>query len=112
MDNVGTVMSMHPEVLAFAQGVGDALPTDQVMETATCIAEAVLEKTVEPEISVDDDGALSFDLRLSNGFRMFAELPIDGSLDVGVYDDRDPNQRASEVEYITNATADDLIALL
>ena len=104
--------ALHPEVLAFARGAGDMMPTAEVIETATRITEAALENTVEPEVSVDGDGALSFDLRLSNGFRMLAELPIDGSLDVGVYDDRDPNQRAREVEYLNDATADDLIALL
>ena len=76
------------------------------------ITEAALESTVEPEISVDEDGALSLDLRLPNGLRMLAELPVDGSLDVGIYDDRDTNQRAREVEHLSNATADDLIALL
>ena len=73
---------------------------------------AAIERTVDSEISVDDDGALSIDLRLSNGLRLLAELPIDGMLDIGVYDDRDVNRRAKEVKYLPNATAEDLFALL
>ena len=103
---------LHPAVIEFARGVDGVSPVADVIETAQHITEAALAGTVEPEISVDEDGALSLDLRLSNGLRMLAELPIDGSLDVGIYDDRDSGQRAWEVEYLSNATADDLIALL
>lgn len=34
------------------------------------------------------DGALSFDLRLTSGLLMFAELTIDGDLDITILDDR------------------------
>ncbi len=104
--------SAHPAVVEFARGVDGVSPVADVMETAIRITKAALAGTVEPEISVDEDGALSLDLRLSSGLRMLAELPIDGSLDVGIYDDRDSGQRAREVEYLSDATADDLIALL
>ena len=103
---------LHPAVIEFARGTDNATPSAEVIETAQRITEAALADTVEPEISVDEDGALSLDLRLSSGLRMLAELPIDGSLDVGIYDDRDSSQRAREVEYLSDATADDLIALL
>ena len=103
---------LHPAVPEFALGIDDAVPSAVVINVAARIVEAALEQTVEPEISVDEDGALSLDLRLSNGLRMLADLPIDGTLDVGIYDDRDVNQRAREVEYLTRATAEDLIALL
>ena len=46
-------------------------------------------KTVEPEITVDVDGALSLDLRLSNGWLVLAELGVDGALDASIYDDED-----------------------
>ena len=74
---------LHPAVIEFARGTDNATPSAEVIETAQHITEAALADTVEPEISVDEDGALSLDLRLSSGLRMLAELPIDGSLDVG-----------------------------
>ena len=76
------------------------------------IAKAAMQQTIEPEISVGEDGALSFDLRLSNRLRMLAELPIVGPLNVGIYDDRDVSQRAQVVEYLPNASTEELIALL
>ena len=103
---------MHPAVRHFAQGIDDAIPSDEVVGMAIRITEAAIRQTEEPEISVDEDGALSLDLRLANGLRMLAELPVEGALDVGIYDDRDASQRAREVEYLSDATADDLIALL
>ena len=104
--------SLHPAVSEFAQGIDGVQPSDAVVAMATRIVQAALDRTTEPEFSVDDDGALSVDLRLSNGLRLLAELPIDGTLDVGVYDDRDANRRAHEVEYLPSATAEELIALL
>ena len=103
---------LHPAVSEFAQGIDGVKPRDAVVAMATRIVQVAVEKTIEPEFSIDDDGALSIDLRLSNGLRVLAELPIDGSLDVGIYDDRDPNQRAREVEYLSDATGEDLIARL
>lgn len=101
-------IAWHPVVREFAIGVD----RHEVIVTAERIVQAAIEMTAAPEFSMDDDGALSIDLRLSNGFRLLAELPIDGTLDLGVYDDRDASQRAREVEYLPDATADDLIALL
>ena len=103
---------IHPVVRHFAEGIDNVIPSDEVIGMALRITEAAIRQTVEPEISVDEDGALSFDLRLANGLRMLAELPVEGALDVGIYDDQDVSQRAREVEYLSDATADDLIALL
>ena len=103
---------IHPAVGRFAQGIEGEIPSDEVVGVAVRITEAAMRQTLEPEISVDGDGALSLDLRLANGLRMLAELPIEGSLDVGIYDDRDTNRRAREVEYLPDATDEDLIALL
>ena len=44
---------------------------------------------MEPEITVDVDGALSFDLRLTSGLLILAELDLFGELDASVYDDRE-----------------------
>ncbi len=105
-------ISHHPIVQKFAIGTsGERLPSE-VVAIAERIIDAALEFTSSPEFSVDEDGALSIDLRLSNGLRMLAELPIDGTLDIGTYDDRDPNRRAREIEYLPSATAEDLIRLL
>ena len=103
---------LHPSVRQFAAGVDGAHPSDDKINTAVRIIAAALERTVDPEFSVDDDGALSIDLRLSNGLRLLAELPVDGTLDVGTYDDRNADRRAREIAYFPNATAADLIALL
>ena len=102
----------HPVIRKFAIGTDDERPTSEVVATAARIVDAALKFTSYPEFSVDDDGALSIDLRLSNGLRMLAELTIDGTLDVGIYDDRNPDRRASEVKYLPRATAEDLIRLL
>ena len=102
----------HAVIKDFALGADGSKPTAGVLAMTTNIVAAALEFATDPEFSVDEDGAFSLDLRLSNGMRMLAELPIDGTLDVGIYDDRDSTQPAREVEYLFNATADDLIALL
>lgn len=107
-----TAIELHPIIQEFAVGVNGIQPSDAVVVMAARIVQAAIARTTEPEFSVDDDGAFSIDLRLSGGLRLLAELPIDGTLDVGVYDDRDANQRAREVEYLPSATAEELIALL
>ena len=109
---VGENDSLHPVVSEFARGADGAQPGDEVIATAARIVQAAIELTADPEFSVDDDGALSIDLRLTSGMRMLAELPIDGTLDVGVYDDRELDRRAQEVKYLPSATPEDLIALL
>ncbi|MYE41972.1 MAG: hypothetical protein F4X27_17365 [Chloroflexi bacterium] len=70
----------------FAAGIDGNHPDPWVVEMATRIAKAALTKTREPEISVDMDGGLSFDLELPSGRLLLAELGIDGSIDAGVYD--------------------------
>ena len=104
--------ALHPAIQNFALGVDGDLPNRDVVSMAERIVQAAIERTIKPEFSTDADGALSIDLRLANGLRMLAELPIDGALDVGVYDDRDANQRAREVTYLSGATAEELINLL
>ena len=105
-------VALHPAVQEFAAGVDGVQPSAAVVEMAARIAQAAIQQTADPEISVDDDGALSIDLCLSNGMRLLAELPIDGSLDVGVYNDREAGQHAGEVKYLPSATAEELINLL
>ena len=97
--------TLHPAVQTFAEGVGGVQPATDVVEIAHRIAMAAIDKTIEPEISVDVDGALSFDLRLANGLLMFAELGVHGALDAGIIDD----ERGIIVERLWNTTAEELI---
>ena len=77
----------HPVIAEFAAGVaGYPLPEVWVVEMAAELVRAAEAHTVEPEISVDLDGELSFDLRLRNGFLVIAELSIGGALNARVYD--------------------------
>ena len=108
----GCCQPLHLVVNKFAQVVDGVRPSAAVVDMAARIIAAALERTAEPEFYVDDGGALSIDLRLSNRLRLLAELSIDGTLDVGAYDDRNADRRAREVTYLPNATVSDLIALL
>ena len=74
-------------VREFAAGVDGVRPGRSVVDKADRLVQAALQGTMEPEFAVDVDGALSFDLRLSNGLLLLAELSIAGNLDASVYDD-------------------------
>ena len=79
----------HPAIHSFSKGFEGKRPAAAVIKAASNIAAAAIEKTIEPEITVDVDGALSFDLRLASGYLVFAELDIDGTLDASIYNDRE-----------------------
>ena len=79
---------------------------DRVVDTAAYIAKAALNKTVEPEITVDIDGALSFDLRLTDGRLVLVELEPSGALDASVY-----NRQGGLVTRLRQVTQADLVAL-
>ena len=96
----------HSAVSEFANGHEGARPLADAVSMADRIATAAVEKTVEPEITVDVDGALSFDLRLANGWLVLAELDIDGTLDASVYDDR----QGILVKRLPHTTDSELIA--
>jgi hypothetical protein len=95
----------HLAVRAFTEGLGDVPHKANTVRMANRIAKAALEKTIDPEISVDVDGALSFDLRLANGLLMFVELGVNGTLDAGIIDD----EQGTIVERLRNTTAEELI---
>ena len=82
------LQTVHPSILLFSRGFEGVVPESGIVDTAHRITAAALRKTVEPEITVDVDGALSFDLRLSNGLLILAELDLYGNLDASVYDDK------------------------
>ena len=91
----------------FAAGLDGKRPEPRVVEMAARIANAALAKTREAEISVDVDGALSFDLELPGGGLLLAELGIDGSIDAGVY-----GPRMEPVKLMPDATEADVISWL
>ena len=78
-----------PAIQSFRKGLNGVYPDPRVTDMAIRITAAALAKTVEPEITVDVDGALSFDLRLASGLLILAELDLFGELDASVYDDRE-----------------------
>ena len=92
-------------IIAFAKGLDGQQPQPGAIEIARCIASAALSMTIEPEVSVDVDGALSFDLRTKDGRLVLAELGPDGGLDASVYDRQD-----KFLKRMPAATADELIA--
>ena len=101
-----TEAAVKAAVAEFAAGLDGKRTEPWVVEMAARIANAALAKTREPDISVDDaDGALSFDLELSNGYLMMAELYIDGNIDASVYD-----TQKKLAQRMPSATEPDIIA--
>ena len=92
-------------IVVFATGLDGRQPEPGVVETANKIAAAALSMIVGPEVSVDVDGALSFDLRTNDGRLILAELGPDGGLDASVYDSQD-----KLLKRMPAATAAELIA--
>ena len=70
----------------FATAQGTMMSTRDVISKAGRLVRMVMDANlVQPEISVDIDGALSFDLRLRNGDTFMAEMTQTGYLDFGIY---------------------------
>ena len=80
--------AQHSAVRAFSIGHEGKRPVASAVSMAVRVAKAAVDKTVKPEVTVDVDGALSFDLRLANGWLVLAEMDPDGALDASIYDDR------------------------
>ena len=102
----------HPAVSEFALGVeGAQQPSPAVTAVAARIVQAAMARTVDPEFSVDVDGALSFDLRLDNGLLILAELAIDGTLDATLFDDSaKPDVRI--VRHLPQAAPEEMLSWL
>ena len=103
--DVAAIEMAQEAVDAFAEGLDGWQPELSVVELAVSITEAALSHTAQPEVSVDVDGALSFDLRTGSGHLILAELSPDGDLDASVYDRQD-----KFLKRMPAATADELIA--
>lgn len=78
---------VHPALLDFAKGKEGDCPDAETRALAGRLVKITTDRTENPDIHVDFEGALSFDLRLPNGQWLLAELFINGNLDVSVYDD-------------------------
>ena len=76
---------VEAELAEFSAGVDGMRPTEQAVCIARVLSDAAVRHIKHPEITVDIDGELSFDLRLDDGRLVFAELGLDGKLDMGVY---------------------------
>lgn len=74
-----------------------------MVDLARVLVRAAEQRTYQPEITIDVDGALSFDLRLTSGLLMFAELTIAGDLDITILDDR--GQDTFVVRHLSPATS-------
>ena len=98
--------AQHSAIRVFSIGHEGTRPSACVVSMADRIAKAAVDKTVEPEITVDVDGALSFDLRLASGWLLLAELDLDGDLDASIYDDR----QGILIKRLPQATDSELIA--
>ena len=83
---------------AFEDGLNGRQPDTAIVEQAAQIANAALTHTTQPEITLDLDGALSFDLRTPSGNLIFAELTPKGALDASIFDrQNNPLQRIPSV---------------
>jgi len=102
-----TRAAMKASLEEFSVGLYGKRPEPWVVEMAAQIADATLSKTREPEISVDVDGVLSFDLELPGGRLLLAELEIGGSINAGVYD-----PPLEPVKLMPDATEADVISWL
>ena len=108
--NALPVSDLFPVVREFAEGVGGICPERSVVAMAVRLVQAAIAHTDKPEITVDDDDGMEFDLRLGNGWLLMANLFPDGKIDVSVYDDSQgiPVKR---VERMPQASEAELVSL-
>lgn len=109
-DQANPPAALPPIVQEFAAGLDGIIPSPETVAMAGRLARAAIANTVEPELAVDVDGALSFDLRLNNGLLLLAELDLDGYFDASVYDDQ--NGPAVRVQRLPKATETQFLVLL
>ena len=104
------VVQFDPRVREFSSGMDGRTPGRDVVDLASVLVREAEQRTHQPEITTDVDGALSFDLRLSSGLLMFAELTIDGAIDVTILDDR--GQDARVIRHLSRATESQFVEQL
>ena len=104
------IVQFDSRVRAFSSGVDGRTPGFDVVDLASALVRAAEQRTDQPEITIDVDGALSFDLRLTSGLLMFAELTIDGDLDITILKDR--GQDTFVVRHLSPATESQFVEQL
>ena len=77
---------IQAELDAFAAGIGAIHPSDEVVMMAIRIARVVVANVEHPDITMDIDGELSFDLRRRDGRLVLAEMEVDGTIHASLYD--------------------------
>ena len=82
---VGIPEEIQAEISNFSDGIAGVRPDSTVVHKAIRIARIATERAPHPDITTDEDGELSFYMRLHNGYLIMAEMSISGSIDVGVY---------------------------
>ena len=105
--DAATTRMAQEAVDAFTNGLNGRQPDTAVVEIAAKIANAALTHTTQPEITLDLDGALSFDLRTPSGNLIFAELTPKGALDASIFD-----RQNNPLQRLPTATPADLTARL
>ena len=96
------IVQFDPRVREFSSGMDGRTPGFDVVDLAGALVREAEQRTHQPEITIDVDGALSFDLRLTSGLLMFAELAIDGKLDITILNDTGPESFV--VTHLSGAT--------
>ena len=92
-------------------GIDEDRPSDNAAKLAVHLAQQAIWRSTKTEIDFDDeDGSLLFDLRLPNGLLLMAELYSDGTLYVGVHDDRGEGE-SKLVEWLENPAQSKIIEL-
>ena len=79
------VDQLHQVAQEFSRGANGVTPLPNVVEMVDRIIKTVIEKTSEPDYSVDDDGAVSFEAPLSDGRFIMCEVSMAGNINAGLY---------------------------
>ena len=77
---------VQAELDAFAEGIEDLRPSSEIVIMALRIARTVVANVEHPDITMDIDGELSFDLRRRDGRLVLAEMEVDGTIHASLYD--------------------------
>ena len=102
-----TIDRLHPVARQFADGIGEEQPDLLMVEVVDRIIRSVIEKTVGPEYSVDEDGALSFEALLSGGLFIMCEVSMVGNINAGLYQGPDGDL----VDFLVRPTLEQLLEL-
>ena len=99
--------TIHPIAHEFSSGIGGIIPEERVALMVDRIIRAVIDRTRNPEYSVDIDGALSFETTLDDGAFMMCEVSIAGNINAGLYSDADGDLE----RFMAQATEQELLDL-